>query len=203
MISVEGFILAGGASSRMGKDKSRLLLDGRTLTEIIAASLSNVVSSVTVIGRNADDLGLKSCPDLVADWGALGGVHAALATCQNEWALVVACDIPFASPQLFERLVNFKEGFEAVAPIQKDGYPQPLCALYRVEPCLERAEALIAEGERRPITLLEAVNTRWVTFDELRDLADSGRFFDNINTPDDYAHALKKEVPSRLKDELN
>ncbi len=199
MISIEGFILAGGASSRMGKDKSRLLLDGRTLTETLAASLSEVVSSVTVIGRNADDLGLKSSPDLVAGWGALGGVHAALASCQRDWALVVACDIPFASSQLFERLVGFREGFEAVAPIQADGYPQPLCSLYRVEPCLERAEALIADGERRPITLLQAVKTRWVVFDELRDLADAGRFFDNINTPEDYDRALKKGGAVQVK----
>jgi molybdenum cofactor guanylyltransferase len=199
MISIEGFILAGGASSRMGKDKSRLLLDGRTLTETLAASLSEVVSSVTVIGRNADDLGLKSSPDLVAGWGALGGVHAALASCQRDWALVVACDIPFASAQLFERLVGFREGFEAVAPIQADGYPQPLCSLYRVEPCLERAEALIADGERRPITLLQAVKTRWVAFDELRDLADAGRFFDNINTPEDYDRALKKGGAVQVK----
>ena len=199
MISIEGFILAGGASSRMGRDKSRLLLDGRTLTEIIAASLCQVVSSVTVIGRSADDLGLKSSPDLVTGWGALGGVHAALASCQSDWALVVACDIPFASTQLFERLIEFTEGFEAVAPIQADGYPQPLCSLYRVEPCLKRAETLIANGERRPITLLQAVKTRWVTFDELRDLPDAGRFFDNINTPDDYDQALKKGGAVQVK----
>jgi molybdopterin-guanine dinucleotide biosynthesis protein A len=199
MISIEGFILAGGASSRMGKDKSRLLLDGRTLMEIIAASLSNVVSSVRVIGRKADDLGLKSSPDLVAGWGALGGVHAALASCQKDWALVVACDIPFVSEQLFERLIGFSQGFEAVAPIQADGYPQPLCALYRVVPCLERAEALIADGERRPITLLQGVKTRWVVFDELRDLADAGRFFDNINTPNDYDRALKKGGAVQVK----
>jgi molybdopterin-guanine dinucleotide biosynthesis protein A len=82
--------------------------------------------------------------------------------------------------------------FDAVAPIQQDGIPQPLCSLYRVEPCLRLAEQLIKSGERKPIALLQSVRTRWVLFNELSNLRGADRFFENINTPEDYARASRK-----------
>jgi molybdopterin-guanine dinucleotide biosynthesis protein A len=191
MNSVEGFILTGGASSRMGTDKSRLTINGFSFTEHIARVLSHITSSVTVVGKNSDDLGLPSTPDLVQQWGALGGLHAALSACQTEWSLVVACDLPFVTSDLFKRMFGLSEGFEAIAPLQQNGYLQPLCAFYRVDPCLARAEALIKQGERRPLALLDDVRTRLVAFEELSDLDGADRFFDNINTPEDYIRATK------------
>ena len=191
MNSVEGFILTGGASSRMGTDKSRLTINDLSFTEHIARVLSHITSSVTVVGKNADDLGLRSTPDLVEQWGALGGLHAAMSACRTEWSLVVACDLPFVTSDLFKRMFGLSEGFEAVAPLQQNGYLQPLCAFYRVDPCLARAEALIEKGERRPLALLDDVRTRLVAFEELADLDGANRFFDNINTPEDYVRATK------------
>jgi len=192
MDSVQGFILVGGASSRMGSDKSRLMLDGRTFTEQIARALSGVVWSVTVVGKSSDNFGFERTDDVFAQWGALGGIHAALAACQSEWALVVACDLPFVTPSLFTRLAGLRPGFEAVAPLQPNGYVQPLSALYRVDPCLERSEQLIRAGQRRPLALLDSVKTRLVAFEELSDLDDADHFFDNINTPEDYLKATSK-----------
>jgi molybdopterin-guanine dinucleotide biosynthesis protein A len=80
---------------------------------------------------------------------------------------------------------------DTVVPIQQDGRPQPLAALYRVDPCLQRATELIEAGRRRPLDLLDAVNTRWVEFDRLTNLVQSERFFVNINTPSDYDDAIR------------
>src|SRR5437773_7512871 len=189
MDSVEGFILVGGQSSRMGTDKSRLRLGGRSFTERIAATLSTFVNSVKLVGPGTEHFGLERKPDLFERWGALGGIHAALAACQTEWALVVACDLPFVTPGLFARLAGLRSGFEAVAPLQPNGYLQPLCALYRVDPCLTCAEQLIKTGERRPLALLDSVKTHLIPFEQLSDLDDAEHFFDNINTPEDYLRA--------------
>ena len=89
---------------------------------------------------------------------------------------MVACDYPFVTSELFANLTNLREDFEAVAPIQADGIPQPLCSLYRVEPCLRLAEKLIKSGERKPITLLQSVRTRWVLFNELQSSQGRGLF---------------------------
>ena len=197
MDSIEGFILAGGASRRMGSDKSRLVLDGQSFVERIAEALSAVTTLVTVVGGSAQlDIKLPSAPDVYPHWGALGGVHAALAACSARFALIVACDFPFVTTDLFYRLASFRADFEAVAPVQGDLIPQPLCALYRVVPCLARAQQLINSGERKPIALLQSLRTRWVSFGELSDLEGAAHFFDNINTPEDYSRITGKGVNS-------
>lgn len=195
MDSIEGFILVGGASSRMGTDKSRLLLDGQTFVQRIAKELSAITLLVTVVGKDSAGAGLdlRGAPDIHEKWGALGGVHAALSACCADWAAIVACDLPNVTGALFTRLASLRDdNFEAIAPIQRDGRPQPLCALYRVVPCLADAEALIKTGERKPVALLQSLRTRWVPFAELGDLAGAEHFFDNINTPQDYARVSQK-----------
>ena len=196
MDSIAGFILTGGQSRRMGTDKSQLMLGGQSFVERIAGQLSAATAAVTVVGddRAASQtrISLPTISDVYPEWGALGGVHAALSACSASWALIVACDFPFVTRGLFARLISFRESWDAVAPIQGDGIPQPLCALYRVEPCLERAERLINSGERKPIALLQSVETRWISFVELSSLEGADNFFDNINTPEDYARASEK-----------
>jgi molybdopterin-guanine dinucleotide biosynthesis protein A len=185
MHSIDGFILAGGQSRRMGRDKSQLTIDGQTFVDLIAKEMAVVAKSITVVGGAASP-GLSHVEDVYPGWGALGGVHAALQNCSAEWALVVACDFPFVKTDLFSMMMSFATGFDAVAPIQRDMVPQPLCTLYRVDVCLEQAERLIKSGERKPIALLQSVRTRWISFEELEDLNGSRHFFDNINTPEDY-----------------
>lgn len=188
----DAFILAGGASRRMGTDKSQLLLHGETVIERVAGAVAPIATTVTVVGREVNEPHLKSARDLYPQWGALGGVHAALSACTAAWALIVACDMPNVSLELFQRLAALREDFEAVAPIQPDGRPQPLCAFYRQEPCLEKAKNLIESGERKPVTLLQSVRTRWVRFEELRDLPAADLLFENMNTPEDYLRAQSK-----------
>jgi molybdopterin-guanine dinucleotide biosynthesis protein A len=196
MIEVEGFILVGGASSRMGTDKALLDLDGQNFVERIHAALASITTETTLVG--AQSLGaawpqLHAIPDVHVKWGALGGLHTALAACRAEWAVVVACDLPFVTGELFVRLASLRENFEAIVPVQTDGRWQPLCALYRASACTERAAELIAAGERRPRALLNLINTRRVMFKELSDLQSADLFFTNVNTPEDYANAKKGE----------
>jgi molybdopterin-guanine dinucleotide biosynthesis protein A len=165
-----------------------LLIERQTFTERIAETLLAVADSVTLVGfvsREASS-SLPVVADIYPQWGALGGLHAALAACKRDWAIVVACDLPFVTAELFTFLAGRRLDHDAVVPIQQDRRPQPLAALYRVDPCLQRATELIEAAHRRPLDLLEAVNTCWVQFDELTNLPQSEKFFVNINTPSDY-----------------
>lgn len=197
--SISGFILVGGASSRMGTDKALLMFEGQTFVERIASELSAVTNSIALVGRTSEYFGpnLPAVPDIYEHWGALGGIHSALAACQSSWALIVACDLPFVNRSLFAHLAELRENFDAVAPIQVDGRPQPLCALYARTPCFALAERLIKSGERKPLGLLQSVSTRWVQFGELKHLSGHDHFFDNINTPQDFARANQEGVSAK------
>ncbi len=188
----EGFILAGGASSRMGTDKSRLMLEGRTFIERIAGALHFIAPEISLVGARPDNFGAgwPVVADLHSGCGALGGIHAALSACRAPWAAIVSCDLPFVTGELFLRLAEFCDaGTDAVAPLQSDGRPQPLCTLYSPARCLKLVEQLLREGERRPRVLLRQTHTRWVTPLELADLPHAGLFFLNVNTPEDFAGA--------------
>lgn len=189
MLDVEGFILTGGKSIRMKTDKARLLLGAQSFTQRIAAALSCITDRVRVVGGQATGDTWASVPDVHREWGALGGLHAALDACRSSWAAVVACDLPFVTGELFTRLCDMRENFEAIVPVQTDGRLQPLCALYLKGACLPRVEELIAAGERRPRALLEQVRARRVAPSELADLSGAELFFTNVNTPEDYTRA--------------
>ena len=87
MQSLEGFILAGGASSRMGTDKSQHVLDGQTFVERVAAALSAVTNAITLVGKRHANVQAKlpTVSDIYEQWGALGGLHAALSACRADW----------------------------------------------------------------------------------------------------------------------
>ena len=194
MLEIEGFILVGGKSRRMGADKAGLRLDGRSFIERVAQALYAVTERVRVVGaRDKTEMdALTVVEDVYPEWGALGGLHGALAACRAPWAAVVACDLPVLTGELFLRLAELRQNFDAVVPLQADGRVQPLCALYRREACATLASELIAQGERRPRALLQKIRTRLVAPEELADLQGSSHFFANINTPEDYAQARER-----------
>jgi molybdopterin-guanine dinucleotide biosynthesis protein A len=193
MYDVEGFILLGGASSRMGTDKARLDLGGKQFVERIAYSLSHVTDRISIVGArdSANNWQFPNVPDVYDRVGALGGLHAALTSCASEWAAIVACDLPFVSGELFVRLASLRENFDSVVPVQDDGRLQPLCAFYRCASCLPATTELIESGERRPRRLLEHIKTRFVAASELSTLSDAQLFFMNINTAEDYERARR------------
>lgn len=192
MFDVQGFILVGGASRRMGQDKAQLRLGSETLLERVTRQLSAATSSVTLVGGPQPGSSLPSVPDVYEKWGALGGIHGALAATNNSWIMVVACDLPFVTRDLFERLKGFAdESLDAIVPLQPDGRPQPVCALYRRAACLPEIERLIQAGEHTPRALLTTVRTRYVEFAELSNLPGAENLFLNLNTPDDFERAKR------------
>src|SRR5262249_37745295 len=110
MSDVEGFILAGGKSSRMGTDKAHLTIEGKSFLERAAHTLSAIADRIYVVGDKRDDsTSLPIVPDVFKDWGALGGVHAALFHCKTPWAAILACDLPLVTPELMRVLNQLRD----------------------------------------------------------------------------------------------
>jgi molybdopterin-guanine dinucleotide biosynthesis protein A len=133
MNSCAGFVLAGGASTRMGRDKALLPWAGGTLLEHVAAAVREAAGSVTVIappGRY-HHLGLDCVPDLIPGCGPLGGLYTALSLTGADWNLIAACDLPGLTAGFLTRMLDAarRAGRDALVPQTPDGL-QPLCAVY-------------------------------------------------------------------------
>jgi molybdopterin-guanine dinucleotide biosynthesis protein A len=197
MADIDGFILAGGKSSRMGKDKANLLLGEKTLVEHAASALTSVTRRVFIVGDvTGNPPGIPILRDRYKigngpqKRGAMIGMHAALVEAATAWSAVLACDLPFVSGALWTRIISFeREDFDAVVPVQADGKPQPLCALYRSDACLPVIGSLLGTNDWSLQGLLRTVRTRFIGFEDVCDLSGASHFFSNINTPEDYAAA--------------
>jgi molybdopterin-guanine dinucleotide biosynthesis protein A len=191
-MEITGFVTAGGRSSRMGRDKAWLDLNGRAMIERVIAALAPAVSSVAIIA-NAPEyhrLGLPVLADTSTGIGPLEAIRTALINCPTTHAILVGCDLPFVTAELFEALAIQASEYEAVVPVGPDGRLEPLCAVYSKR-ALDRVIDLIESGERKISLLFDLIRTRLVAFDELRRLEGAELFFLNVNTPEDYSRALE------------
>ncbi|MDQ3179833.1 MAG: molybdenum cofactor guanylyltransferase [Acidobacteriota bacterium] len=197
MNDIDGFILAGGASKRMGQAKANLLLGGKTFARRAASALSAVAAPgrLFIVGNLKENLfDLPILPDEFdgendkRKRAAIVGLHAALKNSNANWAAVLACDLPLVTGELFQKLASLRnENSDAVVPLQPDGERmQPLCALYRRDACLPVIETILGGDDWSLQKLLRRVETRFVRFDEISDLPRAEYFFLNVNTPEDY-----------------
>ena len=106
-------ILAGGKSSRMGRDKASLTLGNETFLQRIAAELDACGFQEKYVSLGTGEkteihipVGWTAVRDRYRDCGPLGGIHAALSACRAEWALFVSCDTPLYRRELAELLIS-------------------------------------------------------------------------------------------------
>jgi len=129
----EGFVLTGGRSSRMGRDKALLPVNGSTLLEQIAARVRAAAGSVTLIGSpdRYSGLGLAVAADLIEECGPIGGVYTALKISRAPWNLMVACDMPAVTSGFLAMLLEAARDADAECFVPETGSGlHPLCAVY-------------------------------------------------------------------------
>jgi molybdenum cofactor guanylyltransferase len=186
---VYGLILAGGASSRMQRDKAALQYRGRSQLDRAFELVSRHVSPVFVSVRADQTAEPTRAPrpkivDCVAGHGPIVGIRSALAAHPDAAWLVVACDLPFLSDAALTQLLRERD---CTAPATAflsthDGLPEPLCAIW--EPAAGAAlDAYQAGDGRCPRKFLMRHAARLLEPLDRRAL-------DNVNTPEEYAEAL-------------
>jgi molybdopterin-guanine dinucleotide biosynthesis protein A len=187
---------AGGKSSRMGQDKALLDFGGKPLIQHVLDRLDSLASA-TIITTNHPEgyrfLGLPLIPDVIPERGALGGLYTALLAAGQPLVAVVACDLPFASPEVLraccDRLLANPD-LDAVIPETAHGL-EPLHAVYRRETCLPAVKAALDAGQWKMIAWHTAVNVHWLSPKEIAPLDPEGLAFSNINTPEEFDIALQ------------
>jgi molybdopterin-guanine dinucleotide biosynthesis protein A len=195
-VKIYGLVLAGGRSSRFGREKAAAKVAGRPMIAWVLDVLTPACIEVAVNAKPrtlAAALGAQAgCVTLADDptdpEGPLAGVRAGLAWAQALGADALAtapCDTPFLPKDLVARLVaDWTPGDGARVAVSPEG-PAPLCALWPIPAALDLIGETLAAGRHPPIRqMLEHLHTIDVAF------ADANAFA-NLNTPADYAAATR------------
>ena len=179
-------ILAGGKSSRLGGiDKALITVDGIPLISRIYNTFRAEVSEVIVISNSSRTypVDAPNFPDIIPNCGPLGGIHSALTNASSSLVLIVSVDMPFASKDIFQQLLNLYQQSNAEVIVPKHGdFLEPLFGLYS-KTLVSRINSILSDNQGHPITeLLSQSNTQYL---ELPDDFQTRMWFYNINTPDD------------------
>ena len=178
-----GVVLAGGRSSRLGQDKTRLELNGRTLAAATADRLGLVCGEVLLADNDRGLIeGLPSVPDARAA-GPAGGILGAAAARPGRDLLVVACDLPNVTAGLLAAIASVNDG-DWVVPRWSRGI-EPLCALYRPSALMVLAR-LAESGIFAPHRMLDepTVGVQFIDESVLAEFGSPEHLFLNINTPE-------------------
>ena len=194
--SLSAAALAGGQSRRMGRDKALLpvVTGGRPMLQLVLDSLWHVAGDVFVVANDPEkyqEFGVGVVPDQHPGIGALGGIQAAIEHSIHEHCLIVACDMPFLSLALLQRMAEEPRDYDVLVPLipgesrqRGDGLVfQTLHAIYSKR-CLPFIEARIGEGRRQVVGFFENVHVRTLEVTEISQWDPSLQSFFNANNPE-------------------
>lgn len=174
----------------MGQDKALMPFLGRPLIQRIMDRLAGIAEEVILSTNNPEAyafLNVPMIPDIYPDRGALGGLYSVLKAAGHSILAAVACDMPFASPHLFnfEKRLLSTTGVDAVLPSTPDGL-EPLHAVYRKDTCLPVVESALKAGDLKLSGWLSTMDIRPVLPEEIVHFDPQGLAFQNLNTLEEF-----------------
>lgn len=184
-----GYVLAGGQSTRMGRDKALLEIGGQPLIRSAVNLLKALTERVAILGpeEKYGFLGLPVLPDLVPSRGPLSAIYTGLERSGTAVNLFLACDMPLMEESFLNLLVERAPLADAVLMRLDDGSLEPLCAVYN-RSCLPTVNANY-KGQRFKLSdLFPELRTHYLTEADLQDLGLNRRIFTNLNDPRDLEH---------------
>jgi len=192
-------VLAGGQSSRMGRDKALLPMTGQTLLERISRQAGLLFEETIVVVNDCSkvdclDLGnAKVFKDIFAHRGPMAGIYTGLVQSQKNACCVLTCDMPFVDANLLQRLCDgWTRGCDAACFQESLGTYLPFPGVYsRSARFLIRR--LLENHENAMHHFLDTARVKAVPLGQVNREA-----LFNMNTPEDYQGALKHERRGRL-----
>jgi molybdenum cofactor guanylyltransferase len=197
-MSILGYVQAGGASTRFGRDKALVGFGGRTMLAQTTGLLASVCGEVIIVAAEGQypDVPVPLLADRWPGQGPLGGILTALQSSalrgtESIWNLIVSCDMPFLTRDWLEFLCQSAERSAAqVAVAESANGLEPLCACWKttsmpsVQAAFDSGVRKVSDAMKRlPMEVLDV--SVWKRFDT------KGRLFWNINTPADYEEAKR------------
>lgn len=197
---VTAIILSGGKSTRMGENKSLLLLDGKTVIEHVLDNMKSIFSNVILITNQPDEyefLGIEMFEDVFKYQGPLAGIHSGLYHSTTEKNFIISCDLPLMTKEMIEFIVDY-ETDKLISVTRADGFIQQLCGVYSKE-CVSAAEKLLAsevtisgnhKSKCQVLQLIDHVGAEIIGADAIP-CYEEGMFL-NMNRKEDYEEVVKR-----------
>lgn len=190
---IQGFVLTGGASRRMGRDKAAIVMSGQTLAQKAVNTLNEFCDEVFTVGgesgfSDAQHLIDLETPFAVVGRAAMAGIYTALRHCTAEYAAILPCDMPNVSAEVFRILLEKIEAegdADAAIPLDRAGSSQQVCAVFRPKNCLAVIERLPTGRTPAVKDMIRELKVRIVDFSEFRHLPSADSLFANLNRPED------------------
>lgn len=187
LVFADGFVLAGGNSTRMGRDKSFVVFDGITLLERAVSVVESVFAANTLILNPVQPMPRVRIPvirDRFTDRGAVAGFEAAFANSDATWCFFLAVDLPFVTEEVVRTICSFASNdSDVVVPRQTDGRLQPLAALYRRETFARKTSDMLGRGESP--SLREMMRGERILELDAATISPDELLFLNVNKPSD------------------
>lgn len=162
-----GIVLSGGKSSRMGRDKSEILIDNRSFLEIQLEKVRSLgLPGIFVSGKASPCSYAKSIPDMIPGLGPLGGLYSSFLSCSKtyEYALVLGVDIPLIKTETLQDLIlDHKNSDREATILSCKGRIEPLIAVYKTD-STRILKNLINEGSLDVKSFIKALDHGFFEF---------------------------------------
>ena len=184
-------ILAGGKSSRMGRDKTQLIYNGKTLlasaVDRFSAVFDRVYLSIGYPGKYPD-IDVERVIDIYPGCGPMAGLHAALLKTPDEGVFLAAADLPFSSPEAAQKVIELCGDCATAVIVGNNDKFEPAFGYYK-KSLLPFIEEYLASGKYKMMQLFDALPCRRISPDELGTLWRTD-MLDNLNYPEDYERLI-------------
>ena len=192
--AVSAVVLAGGLSRRLGRDKAVEPLGGEPLIRRVLSRVAQVTDQTVVVVNDAArasqlslDRDVVVAVDRYPGAGSLGGIFTGLEAARSDWALVVACDMPFLNVPLLRRILSLRAGRDAVVPVI-EGRPEPTHAAYS-RTCLPHIERRLQANDLKISRFFEEVTVEYLPQSTVDEYDPEHLSFFNVNTQQDLERA--------------
>lgn len=198
-MTVLGVVMAGGRNTRYGGLKAFAEVHDRRIVDRVIGALKSATDDIVVIANDTSayaSLGLPIRSDESADGAALAGLLTALHWSRERkcsGVLTAACDMPFLTGPLLQRLLTYGQERDADIVVPESGGRrgvEPLCAFY-CNTCALPIERAIARNDLRMIGFYHEVRTIQLPLAEVQTFGDPEVLFMNVNTPEDLQKAQR------------
>ena len=179
-------VLSGGQSTRMGQDKALLPLDGVPMIGKIAVQLTGNFHEVLVSGDPEKYAfpEVRTVPDHEPDRGPLMGLLSALRASESELNWTTTCDMPEPNLTFVRKMIRSIGDYDAVVPVDSNGWKQPLIGLYR-KGVSDAIEKLLSTEKAAMRDLIDSIRVEYIPL--------TSGWYKNLNTQEDYQAYLEQQ----------